>query len=75
MLSLATVQPGDLNFVNWETPSPGFALKMYAQLLPPWPFKCPWIHLSEKYAYLDWMHKKKNWTVERSVCGFVRPAW
>lgn len=34
-------------FGETRAPSVGFALKMHARFLPPWPFKCPWIHLSE----------------------------
>lgn len=34
-------------FGETGAPSVRFALKMHARFLPRWPFKCPWIHLSE----------------------------
>lgn len=50
-----------------RAPSAGFALKMYAQFLPPRPFKCPWIHLSE-IRLLGLNALKKMNKRERGLC-------
>lgn len=49
-------------FGETRAPSVGFALKMHGRFLPRWPFKCPWIHLSEiRLLSLNALKKMKRW--------------
>lgn len=56
-------------FGKMRAPSTEFALKMYAQFLPPWPLKCPWIYLSK--THLLRLNALKKWTKKRLCAAWL----